>query len=351
MFSRDEIAAVAIVIIGYQNPADICDCLLAASNASLEPAFDIFICENGGKLSYQRLLQTLLDPGGPCVIAEPTTPIPINPERLSEIECLSLKNRQSKVWVARAFDNLGYAGGLNAWLSELEQALGWKGIWLLNPDTIPAVDALAELVRHAEAHNKGMVGSSLFDTARPTEIRCRGGLNWQKFKARAVAIGLGDSVETACDPSSIEAALDSPSGASMYVTRSCLQRIGNMDETYFLFFEDLDWGIRAKSQGLGYAARSLVGHKRGTTTGSAKRLAEVPKLSLYLEHRNGIHFVRKFFPRTIPNRIVYSLLSAMRLLALGAPDRSWVVLQAIIAGLKGERGRPTQFRDLGHVES
>ena len=116
----------------------------------------------------------------------------------------------------------------------------------------------------------------------------------------------GETLNAPHDVSVIEVAMDSPSGASMYVTRPCIEKIGLMDESYFLFFEDLDWGVRAKSCGLGYASASIVGHKRGTTTGSAKSLAKMPRLSIYLEHRNGINFVCRHFPWTVPVRVAIS---------------------------------------------
>jgi N-acetylglucosaminyl-diphospho-decaprenol L-rhamnosyltransferase len=88
----------------------------------------------------------------------------------------------------------------------------------------------------------------------------------------------------------------------MYVTKNCLEQIGLMDESYFLFFEDQDWGC-AKKLGLGYASASIVAHQRGTTTGSAKNLTAIPKLAVYLQHRNGIHFVRRHYPWSLPLRI------------------------------------------------
>ena len=83
------------------------------------------------------------------------------------------------------------------------------------------------------------------------------------------------------DLPAIERAMDSPSGASMYVTRRCIEQIGLMDESYFLFYEDLDWGVRAKKHGLGYASDSIVAHQRGTTTGSAGRSTALSRLSVY----------------------------------------------------------------------
>jgi GT2 family glycosyltransferase len=130
----------------------------------------------------------------------------------------------------------------------------------------------------------------------------------------------------------------------MFVTRGCVEKIGMMDESYFLFFEDLDWGMRAKVVGLGYAAASVVAHKRGTTTGSAREPASIPRLSVYLEHRNGIHFVRRHFPRTLPLRVGVSLLYAMRFLIRRAPRSALATIEGIAAGLRGEVGRPKWHR-------
>jgi GT2 family glycosyltransferase len=248
------------------------------------------------------------------------------------------------VWIGCASENLGYAGGINVWLHQLQSITGWKGVWVLNPDTEPEAYALAALVERAEIGGKGMVGSTILDVERRDEVRCRGGLHWQKFAARTIAIGLGEPLNAPHDLSAIEAAMDSPSGASMYVTRECLEKIGPMDESYFLFFEDLDWGLRAKACGLGYASASIVAHKRGTTTGSAKSLARIPRLSVYLEHRNGIRIARKYFPWTLPVRIAVSILYAAKFLIGRAPKNCGAALEGVLAGLRGEGGRPTMPR-------
>ncbi|HET6676269.1 MAG TPA: hypothetical protein VFG71_13070, partial [Nitrospiraceae bacterium] len=69
------------------------------------------------------------------------------------------------------------------------------------------------------------------------------------------------------------------------------------------------------------------------------------KLSVYLEHRNSIHFVRQYFAWTLPIRIAVSLLYSLRFLIAGAPHNSAAALQGLLAGLKGEIGRPNWHRD------
>ena len=189
-----------------------------------------------------------------------------------------------------------------------------------------------------------MVGSTILEAGRDDLVRFRGGLHWQRFAARGIAIGLNEQINAPFDLSAVESAMDSPSGASMYVTRPCLEQIGLMDESYFLFFEDLDWGVRAKKLGLGYASSSIVAHQRGTTTGSAGGLAAMSKLAVYLQHRNGIHFVRRHFPWSLPVRIAVSILYAFRFLLNRAPGNFRATLEGVLAGLRGETGQPTWHR-------
>ena len=340
----DRTAEVAILIVGFRNSADIRGCLDALSRTSVEPNFDIFICENGGAPSYKQLIQDLAEKG-PCLLEkEVQISVDTNTNRFTDIRHLRFRTRSSNVWIGCAKDNLGYAGGINAWLYHLLRLSGWKGIWVLNPDTEPEEHALAALIERAEEGNKGMVGSTILDGDNPGHVRLRGGLHWQRFAARGIAIGLGERLDAQPDISAIEAAMDSPSGASMYVTRSCVQNVGLMDESYFLFFEDLDWGVRAKILGLGYASDSIVAHKRGSTTGSAQSPSTIPRLTVYLEHRNGIHFVRRHFPWALPIRVAISLLYAVRFLIHRSPKNFLTTLEGVFAGLKGEVGRPGWHR-------
>jgi GT2 family glycosyltransferase len=335
----EPIADVAILIVGFRNPTDIKDCLWSLSKATSEPAFDIFICENGGEHSFQQLIHELIAGDGPCrAISDSVVSTIPTSGRFTHVRRLRLSTRSSDVWIGCAVDNLGYAGGINAWLHQLMSLSGWKGVWVLNPDTEPDPCALAALVERAQRGRKGMVGSTILDIERADQIRCRGGLRWRRLAASTVSIGLGDAFNGPHDLAAIEAAMDSPTGASMFVTRACIEKVGPMDESYFLFFEDLDWGLRAKACGLGYASKSVIWHKRGTTTGSARSAANIPTLSVYLEHRNAIHFVRKYFPWTLPLRIVVSLLYAIRFVMYRAPSNFVAVLQGIQAGLRGEIG-------------
>ena len=339
-----ERAEVAVLIVGYGNPDDIAHCLAALSAASPSPGFDIFICENGGLPAFQALVQRVIQEEI-CRAAVEEARGEAAPDPFVAIRRLELVLRRSKVTIGCANENLGYAGGVNAWLRPLMRCEGWKGVWILNPDAEPAGDALVALVARAEAGGKGMVGSTILEAGSEEVVRFRGGLQWRKLSARSVAIGLGERLGAPVDLPAIERAMDSPSGASMYVTRRCVDQIGLMDESYFLFFEDLDWGVRAKKLGLGYASASVVAHRRGTTTGSAGRSAALSRLAVYLLHRNAIHFVRRHYPWTLPLRIIMSIAYAFRFVLNRAPRNGVAALEGMTAGIRGETGAPSWHRN------
>ena len=142
-------------------------------------------------------------------------------------------------------------------------------------------------------------------------------------------------------PDDVDRRLDAPSGASIYVTRDCVERIGLMDERYFLFFEDLDWGLRAKKcGGVGYAHRSLVMHEGGTTIGSSTSRRSQSPLAVYLEFRNRILFVRSNFSRWLPWTILAEFAEIAEYARVRAFGSMRAAMRGLAAGLMGRTGRP-----------
>ena len=335
----------AVLIIAYKNAMDVYSCLAALSKATSDPAFDVFICENGGEFAYEALNLALSGPNSPCRrgLGEARPPFDIqSSEVMPQVQGFHLLGRQTAVWLFRAAHNLGYAGAVNALIDRLKLAPDWSGVWILNPDTIPHPRALAELVERASVGDKGMVGSTLVAEGDERRIRCRGGHRWNPLMGRATTLGFNDHLENAVDVDSIEAELDCVSGASMFVTRACLERIGPMDERFFLYYEDFDWGIRARHLGLGYAAASVVTHKGGTTIGSSSvRRGKRSWLAIYLENRNRLHFTRKHYPSWLPFTVILAFFHALRYLLAGSWTDFKVALEGSAKGLNGEIGPPT----------
>ncbi len=341
-------ASVVVLIVGYRNPGDIADCLRALAAADAEPSFNVFIAENGGAAGMDALTAHL-DAGDPAWRKADAASAPTRPPNSRRSRNYGLVRPDgvdgASVHVAEMDENLGYAGGVNAWLRPLLALPGWDAVWVLNPDTQPDAHALAELALYSRRHDKGMVGSCIIRTDQMDRVFTRG-LQWNKVASRAEAIDRGAELAVEPDAATVETRLSGPSGASIYVTRRLVETIGLMDERYFLYNEDLEWGERARRLGmLGYAHKSRVPHKCGTTLGSAPGRRARSRLSVFLNIRNTILYVKANRPLWLPWTVLMQLAYIATYGVAGAFANMAVGFEGLAAGLKGEVGRPDRFLD------
>ncbi len=339
---------IPVIIVSFRNAQDVNGCIGVVARMASEPKLAIFICENGGADAFNDLVAVLTGPDGAC---DPHS-LPVAPTGARFVRSVRLRLRTSDpskaVWVhvGEAYENLGYAGGVNAYLEPLLATAEWPGVWILNPDTEPEPDALKELVEYAEEHDWDMVSSRQRPRHEPDIILGRG-LAWRKWRAATRSVDAGVAAMICPPPGEIERRLDSPSGASMYVTRSCIERIGLMDERYFLYFEDLDWGLRAKRQGkIGHAHRSVVVHDGGTTIGGGRSRRGNSSLAVYLEFRNRLLFTRDHFPKWVAWTFFMEIVEIMEYARLGSFHNISEAFRGAAAGLIGRTGRPDHLMRL-----
>ncbi len=348
--------SIPVVIVTFRNAEDANGCLHALRRMDPKPGLEVFICENGGSGAFDHLVETLTGPQGPCQ-PDYLPPYPASP-RLVRIVRLRLQRNdpsiQIAVHVGEAVENLGYAGGINAWIEPLLTIPGWPGAWILNPDTEPAPSALSELVGYAARYGRGMTGSRFSRRSEPEIVHSRG-LAWRKWRAATISVDLRAPANVCPPPDETDRRLDSPSGASIYVTRDCIERIGLMDERYFLYFEDLEWGFRAKTYtGVGYAHRSVVAHEGGTTIGSSNGTKRNRSpLAVYLDFRNRIIFVRSHFPTWLPWTFLIEFGEIIEYGRLRAFRNMLAALRGMADGLAGQAGRPDHilraYHTAGHI--
>ncbi len=229
--------------------------------------------------------------------------------------------------------NLGYAGGNNVGIQYVLNQDDCKYVWLLNNDTVVDIDALTEMVRTVEADDKiGMVGSKLLYHNRPDIIQAAGGCSIVPWMGNASIIASNEKDDGTWDepfePSYI-------SGASLLVKKEAVEAIGLMDEKYFLYWEDADWGVRARRKGyrLLYCPKSKVWHKEGGTTGYLSPQAD------YYWIRNGLYFTLKFYPYYLPlipfsYLVKYTLVRALK----RQPSNFNVFIKGVIDFLRGKTG-------------
>ena len=339
---------IPVIIVSFRNARDVNVCIGAVARMTSVPKLTVFICENGGADAFYDLVAILTAPNGACdPLSRPIAPIGPRFVRTVRLR-LRTSDPSAVVWVhvGEACENLGYAGGVNAYLEPLLAPARWPGVWILNPDTEPEPEALKELVEYAEKHNRDMVSSRQRPRDEPDVILGRG-LAWRKWRAATRSVDAGVAAAVSPPPGEIEPRLDSPSGASMYVTRGCIERIGLMDERYFLYFEDLDWGLRAKRQGkIGHAHRSVVVHVGGTTIGGGRSRRSNSRLAVYLEFRNRLLFTRHHFPKWVAWTLLMEIVEMMEYARIGSFHNTSEAFRGAAAGLIGRTGRPDHLMRL-----
>lgn len=173
----------------------------------------------------------------------------------------------------RSPHNGGFAYGNNL---ALRQASG-EAVLLLNPDTLLAPGSVAALLACLREHPEaGVIGPKLLRPDGSMHLACR-----RSFPTPAVAFyrltGLsrlfpksprfGRYNLTYVDPD-VAIEVDSVCGACMLIRRSVIERIGLLDERFFMYGEDLDWCLRTREAGwtVRYEPSIIVHHQHGAAS-------------------------------------------------------------------------------------
>ena len=213
--------------------------------------------------------------------------------------------------------NGGYANGNNLALRELLQIADCRlqtsesqsaipdYTMLLNNDTIVPPGALDGLVDYLEQHPEvGAVGPRLVLPDGSLDLACR-----RSFPTPEVAfyriIGLaklfphsprfGRYNMTYLDEH-LETEVDALVGACMLVRSSVIREVGLLDETFFMYGEDLDWAYRIKQYGwriVYYPTVTIHHYKRAASTQRA-----IPSIRAFYDAMRIFH--RKYYTATTP---------------------------------------------------
>lgn len=194
--------------------------------------------------------------------------------------------------------NWGFAGGNNVGVRLALRDPACEFVWLLNNDTVVAPDAIAQSVARMQQDPRiGLCGSTLIYYHERDKVQAHGGAIYSPLRGssrHAGAFSHPDAVPAL--PQAVEAELSYVIGAAMMIRRSFMERVGLMNEDYFLYFEEVDWATRGRAEfTLGYAPGSLVYHKEGASIGTSASGGS--PLSLFYLYRNRIRFTKRFYLR------------------------------------------------------
>jgi GT2 family glycosyltransferase len=191
--------------------------------------------------------------------------------------------------------NRGFAAAVNAGIKRADS----EYVVLLNPDTLPRSDWLAHLVKQIEESPIEVAGlsSKMLSLSEPGLIDDAGDtFSWYGSARKR---GAGQPAENYTE---VEAVFSPCAGAALY-RRSFLDEVGEFDEGFDSYLEDIDLGLRGRLLGYRYlfAPEAQILHKsHGAGIGRSRYV--------FLMTRNRLCLLVKNIPSTLLVRHSVQLL-------------------------------------------
>jgi hypothetical protein len=232
---------VCIITVNYGTPEDTIECLQSIRNISYESFYVMVVDVININSSVEKITQWVNE---------------VADSRFSIIE---------------VHENRGFAYANNIGIKMAIQQKNCDFLWVLNNDTVIDQDALKNLIEcyrlKSQIQNVGFIGSKIMDFKQKEIIQSVGG-TFNPFTGYSKLIGMGEKDLGQFDE--VDISMDYVVGASMLFHASLIQKIGFMPENYFLYYEDVDWCIKAQKNGFvnSTCMNSIVYHKQGISTGS-----------------------------------------------------------------------------------
>jgi GT2 family glycosyltransferase len=221
---------------------------------------------------------------------------------------------EPRVRILENAENVGFARANNR---ALREASG-DYVLLLNPDCLVEADTVGRMRAVMDGHPEAaMAGCLLLNPDGTEQAGARRSVPtpWRAF-VRALNLArwfpnhprlFSDYVlvrePLPSDPTAVEAI----SGAFMFVRPADMERVGLLDEGYFLHCEDLDWCMRFRQKGrqvLFVPDVAVVHHKGHCSRGRPLRV-------LWHMHRGMIRFYRKFFRHQYPLPLMWLVVAGV----------------------------------------
>lgn len=267
--------SVAIVVLNWNNADDTLQCLDSVSHLDYGN-FSVTVVDNGSTDDSARQIR----------------------QAFPEIDFLQLD------------ENLGYAEGNNAGIRRVMRA-NPTYVLVLNNDTLVEPQMLTELVNVAEGSGRiALVGPMVRCWNSDSLFAAGSFVKWNE--GELLHRGLFQPARD-YERSGLPEPVDFIVGCGVLVRREFIEEAGVLDPLYYLNFEDVEWGVRARRLGYEviYVPRAKMWHKVSATLGLAS-----PANTYYMT-RNALLFFWRNSP-SLRREIAVSRILARTLRTVAA---------------------------------
>lgn len=192
-----------------------------------------------------------------------------------------LRAQAPDVEVLTSSENLGYAGGNNLGMCHALER-GADLLFLINNDTRLDSHCVTALVEEIQTPPVcGAVGPMVYTWGNWQTISSAGGaVDWAAADAINVGAGEADQGQYAA------CSVDFVNGCGIMVSRTAVERVGLIDERFFMYWEETDWCLRMHEAGLDvrFQPAAKMQHKAPLTW------EEQSPMTLYYMGRNRLFF-------------------------------------------------------------
>ena len=329
---------LAVVIINWNRWADTLECLESLMRTD-QPVRIVVIDNASDDDSLERIrgwasgADDWDTPAGPLGrLTRPPLRKPIPVLELTDEEALTARPGRELLTIIKSSENRGFAGGNNLAMRHALNDPAVAYCWCLNNDTVVEPDAPRALVARMDAtHKVGMCGTQVRFYHRPGTWQQLNGSRFKLLTGQSSGIGANQPVTRPFDPKKVAQETDFVLGASIAVSRAFLETGGYMEESYLLYFEEMDWSVRNRGRFvIAFAHGAIIYHKEGGSIGSSGKKGQRSETAEYYLLRSRLKFYRRNFPLLWPLQYPLGLWQVTKRLLRRQPAKAKAMMRALL---------------------
>jgi GT2 family glycosyltransferase len=115
-----------------------------------------------------------------------------------------------------------------------------------------------------------------------------------------------------------------------------VETVGYMEESYFLYFEEMDWSVRNRGRFvIAFAHGAIIYHKEGGSIGSSGKKGQRSETAEYYLLRSRLKFYRRNFPLLWPLQYPLGLWQVTKRLLRRQPAKAKAMMRALLGMQRG----------------